>query len=125
MERTGAVLDDVSNYLLKDEAKTVDATFIVNGFNYAGRGQSQGQVFVRLKDWRQRTSADLSAKALISRISEHFSSYKDATIIPVRPRADDQGVALDRGSIDSVAQGPAAVPGQPDDAREPDDAGHV
>jgi hydrophobe/amphiphile efflux-1 (HAE1) family protein len=85
MERTGAVLDDVSNYLLKDESRMVDATFIVNGFNYAGRGQSQGQVFVRLKDWSQRSAADLSAKALIGRISQHFANYKDATIIPVNP----------------------------------------
>src|SRR5712672_2672006 len=68
--RTGVALDDVSNYLLKDEAKTVAATFILNGFNYAGRGQSQGMVFVRLKDWSERTSADLSADALISRISQ-------------------------------------------------------
>ncbi len=85
MERTGHALDDVSEYLLKDEAKMVDATFIVNGLNYAGRGQSQGQVFVRLKDWSQRAAPDLSAKALISRISEHFAAYKDATVIPVNP----------------------------------------
>ncbi len=85
MGRTGAVLDDVSDYLLKDEAKMVDATFVVNGNNFAGRGQSQGLVFVRLKDWSERTSADLSARALISRIARHFSSYKDASIIPVNP----------------------------------------
>jgi multidrug efflux pump len=83
--RTGVALDDVSNYLLKDEAKMVDATFIVNGFNYAGRGQSQGMVFVRLKDWSERTAPDLSASALINRISQHFSSYKDASIVPVNP----------------------------------------
>jgi hydrophobe/amphiphile efflux-1 (HAE1) family protein len=85
MGRTGAVLDDVSDYLLKDEAKMVDATFVVNGNNFAGRGQSQGLVFVRLKDWSERTSAGLSARALISRIARHFSSYKDASIIPVNP----------------------------------------
>ncbi|HEV7618483.1 MAG TPA: efflux RND transporter permease subunit, partial [Burkholderiaceae bacterium] len=83
--RTGVALDDVSNYLLKDESKMVDATFIVNGFNYAGRGQSQGMVFVRLKDWSERTAPDLSAAALINRISQHFSTYKDASIVPVNP----------------------------------------
>jgi len=50
-ERTGIALDDVSNYLLKQESKTVAATFIVNGYNFAGRGQNQGQIFVQLKDW--------------------------------------------------------------------------
>jgi hydrophobe/amphiphile efflux-1 (HAE1) family protein len=85
LERTGAVLDDVSNYLLKDEAKMVDATFIVNGNNNAGRGQSQGQLFVRLKDWSLRASPDLTAQALSDRISKRFASYKDAVIFPSSP----------------------------------------
>src|SRR6267143_1314289 len=84
-ERTGIALDDVSNYLLKQESKTVAATFIVNGNNFAGRGQNQGQIFVQLKDWSQRTSNDLSVQALTGRISKQFGSYKDATITPVNP----------------------------------------
>ena len=84
-ERTGGVLADVSDYLLKNEARMVDSTFQVNGNNFAGRGQSQGLVFVRLKDWSERTSPDLSASALIGRIAKHFASYKDAGIIPVNP----------------------------------------
>src|SRR6202165_1937240 len=59
-QRTGVVLDDVSQYLLKQEAASVDAAFIVNGNNFAGRGQSQGMVFVHLKDWAQRTAANQS-----------------------------------------------------------------
>ncbi|MFZ6644349.1 efflux RND transporter permease subunit [Undibacterium sp. TJN25] len=83
--RTGAVLDRVSEYLLKDEADVVDATFIVNGFNNAGRGQNQGQLFVRLKDWDQRPSAHLSAKALSARIAQHFAADKSAIITPISP----------------------------------------
>jgi hydrophobe/amphiphile efflux-1 (HAE1) family protein len=83
--RTGAVLNEVSNYLLKNEAAMVDATFIVNGFNNAGRGQNQGQLFVRFKDWSQRTKPDLSAKALSDRILKHFASNKDAVIVPISP----------------------------------------
>lgn len=83
--RTGAVLDEVSNYLLKDEAAMVDATFIVNGNNNAGRGQNQGQLFVRLKDWSQRTKSDLTAKALSDRITKHFATNKDAVIVPISP----------------------------------------
>src|SRR5882762_7063441 len=83
--RTGAALGDVSNYLLTQENKMVEATFMVNGFNFAGRGQNQGQLFVQLKDWSQRTSPDLSVQALIGRVSQHFASYKDATITPINP----------------------------------------
>jgi len=83
--RTQAALDDVSQYLLHDEARMVDATFQVNGNNSAGRGQTQGQVFVRLKDWSQRSSADLTAQALVDRLNRHFASYKDATILAFNP----------------------------------------
>jgi hydrophobe/amphiphile efflux-1 (HAE1) family protein len=84
-ERTGAVLDDVSNYLLKDEAAMVDATFIVNGNAAAGRGQNQGQIFVRLKDWSQRTRPDLTVDALSNRIAKRFAGYQDAIIFPNSP----------------------------------------
>jgi multidrug efflux pump len=83
--RTGAALGDVGNYLLTQENKMVAATFMVNGFNFAGRGQNQGQLFVQLKDWSQRTSPDLSVQALIGRVSQHFASYRDASITPINP----------------------------------------
>jgi multidrug efflux pump len=84
-EQTGLVLDDVSHYLLGQEAASVQAAFIVNGNNFSGRGQSQGQVYVLLKDWSQRTKADQTVQALLSRIAKHFAGYKDATISPVNP----------------------------------------
>jgi hydrophobe/amphiphile efflux-1 (HAE1) family protein len=84
-QRTGVVLDDISQYLLKQESASVDAAFIVNGNNFAGRGQTQGMVFVHLKDWSQRTAADQSVQALIARTAKHFATYQDATITPVNP----------------------------------------
>ncbi|MDB5824128.1 MAG: multidrug efflux transporter permease [Herminiimonas sp.] len=84
-ERTGAALDAVDSYLLKDEAAMVDATFMVNGYNSFGRGQNQGQLFVRLKDWGARTDPKLSAQALSDRVTSHFASYKDAIVTPTSP----------------------------------------
>src|ERR1700693_1290821 len=84
-QRTGVALDDVSQYLLQQEAASVDAAFIVNGNNFAGRGQSQGMVFVHLKDWARRTAANQSVGALISRTNAHFAAYKDAAINAVNP----------------------------------------
>jgi multidrug efflux pump len=83
--RTQAALDDVSAYLSQQEARMVDANFQINGFNFAGRGQSQAMVFVRLKDWGQRSSSDLTAQALVNRVNAHFAVYKDATIVAVNP----------------------------------------
>ncbi len=84
-ERTQAVLDEVSNYLLTDEKAMVDATFEVDGFNFAGRGQNSGLVFVRLKDYSQRTASNLKVQALIGRLFRRYGNYKNAVIIPINP----------------------------------------
>jgi multidrug efflux pump len=85
LERTQKVLDDVSDYLLNTEKEVVDSTFEIVGFNFAGRGQNSGLVFVRLKDWDERAAAKDKVQALIGRIFAHFSTYKNAVIIPINP----------------------------------------
>jgi len=84
-QRTQAVLDDVSRYLLNDEKDVVEAAFSVVGFNFAGRGQNSGLVFVRLKDWEVRTRADQKVRALVGRTFGKFGAYKGALIIPINP----------------------------------------
>jgi hydrophobe/amphiphile efflux-1 (HAE1) family protein len=84
-QRTGVVLDDVSQYLLTQETAAVDAAFIINGNNFSGRGQSQGMVYVHLKDWGERTAKGQTVQAVIDRTSAHFAAYKDATIVAVNP----------------------------------------
>jgi len=83
--RTQAVLDDVTGYLRQDESRMVEGVFEVAGFNFAGRGQTQGLLFVRLKDWSERKAVDLKLQALVGRLAGHFASYKDAVIIPINP----------------------------------------
>jgi multidrug efflux pump len=82
---TAQALADVSDYLLHQESKMVDAVFTINGSNYAGRGQNQGQIFVHFRDWSQRTTADLSAAALIKRVTARFATYGEAIVTPVNP----------------------------------------
>ena len=83
--RTGQVLDEISQYLLRDEKAMVDATFTVNGNNNAGRSQSQGQIFVRLKDWDDRKDEELGVDALSDRIKKRFSASNVAIIFPTSP----------------------------------------
>lgn len=85
LERTQKVLDDVSDYLLNTEKEVVESTFEIAGFNFAGRGQNSGLVFVRLKDWEERKAAKDKVQALIGRLFAHFSTYKNAVIIPINP----------------------------------------
>jgi hydrophobe/amphiphile efflux-1 (HAE1) family protein len=81
--QTASVLEDVSQYLLKNESGVVDAVFQIIGFNFAGRGQNQGLLFVHFRDFSVRNSPDLKVQALTSRVSQHFASYKAAVIIPI------------------------------------------
>jgi multidrug efflux pump len=83
--RTGRVLDEISQYLLREEKGMVTATFTVNGNNNAGRSQSQGQIFVRLKDWDERKDEELGVEALSNRIKKRFASSNVAIIFPTSP----------------------------------------
>ena len=85
LERTGAVLDEISAYLLKDEAAMVDATMMINGANSNGRGQNLGRLFVRLKPWGERKDAKLAVSALGARIAARYGAYQGALITPIEP----------------------------------------
>jgi multidrug efflux pump len=86
-ERTGRVLQEINDYLLKDEGRMVDGAFQVNGFNFAGRGQSQGLLFVHFRPFDQRTTANLRVQALVGRLAKRFAAYQDAVIVPINPPA--------------------------------------
>jgi multidrug efflux pump len=83
--RTQRVLDDITDYLQQNESASVESTFEVTGFNFAGRGQNSGLVFVRMKEWGLRPGPDLKIQALIGRVFRRFAPYKDANIIPINP----------------------------------------
>ena len=83
--RTQAVLDDVANYLLMHESASVAGVLEIMGFNFAGRGQNSGLMFVRMKDWGLRPSEDLKVQALIKRLSERYTGYKEASVIAINP----------------------------------------
>jgi multidrug efflux pump len=83
-ERTQDVLDKMRDYLLVTEGATVKSVFTVNGFNFAGRGQSSGLGFILLKPWDER-SAENSVFALAKRAQAHFSSFRDSMSFAVVP----------------------------------------
>jgi multidrug efflux pump len=83
--RTGVILDQISDYLRKDESAMVDGTFTVNGSAVAGRGQSQGQLFVHFKDWSERDRPELTVQALSDRINKRFGGSSQAIIFALAP----------------------------------------
>ncbi|MGK3115701.1 efflux RND transporter permease subunit [Candidatus Pantoea formicae] len=86
-QRTQQVINDLNDYLQKNEASVVTTTFGVAGFNFAGRGQSNAMAFVRLKDWGDRTHSGQSVQDLANRVMAHFANYKNAKIFAMVPPA--------------------------------------
>jgi multidrug efflux pump len=86
-ERSQAILTQVANHYLKDEKDAVRAVFTVSGFGFAGSGQNAGIAFVRLKDFKERRSANLKAPAIVGRAMKVFSQIRDAQVFAVVPPA--------------------------------------
>ena len=86
-QRTWDVLEEVNDYLTLEEGDVVDAVMMVNGFNFAGRGQNSGMAFVRLKPWEERTGDVTDAFSLAERASARFAQIKDANVFAFIPPA--------------------------------------
>lgn len=86
-ERNQAVLDEMRDYLLQDEAQVVESAYTVNGFNFAGRGQNSGMLFIGLKPWEERGGDDTSIFSLAKRIQARAAQIKDGNVIAIVPPA--------------------------------------
>ncbi|EPM45781.1 efflux RND transporter permease subunit [Pseudomonas syringae] len=83
-ERTQEVIDNMREYLLTKESGAVKSVFSVNGFNFAGRGQSSAIAFVMLKPWEER-DAENSVFKLAARAQGYFFSLRDAMVFAIVP----------------------------------------
>ena len=86
-ERTLKVIEQMEQHFLEKETKTVESLITVAGFSFAGRGQNMGLSFVKLKNWDDRKSPDLKAKAVAGRAMGAFSSIKDGMVFAFAPPA--------------------------------------
>ncbi len=86
-ERNQAVLDEMRDYLLQDETAVVESAYTVNGFNFAGRGQNSGMLFIGLKPWEERGGDDTSIFSLAKRIQARAAQIKDGNVIAIVPPA--------------------------------------
>ncbi|WP_374473000.1 efflux RND transporter permease subunit [Arenimonas sp.] len=84
-ERTQKVMEQVESHYLRNEAEHIESTFAVQGFSFAGSGQNNGMVFVKLKEWDERTSDEASVDAMVGRAMGAFSQIKDAMVFALAP----------------------------------------
>lgn len=86
-ERTLKVMQQVEQHYLENEKRSVDSLFTVQGIGFGGGGQNTGVAFVSLKDWTERPTEDLSAKAVAGRAMRAFSQIRDALVFAFPPPA--------------------------------------
>ncbi|PRY75500.1 multidrug efflux pump [Yoonia maritima] len=84
---TLAVVKDVEDYLLNDESEAVEATFVAMGFGFSGSGQNAAMIFIKLRDFAERTDANLSATAVAARANAKFGSSRAGQIMFMQPPA--------------------------------------
>ncbi|MBL9058917.1 MAG: efflux RND transporter permease subunit [Mangrovicoccus sp.] len=86
-ERTLAVVEQVEQYFLTQEADSVESVFGVVGFSFGGSGQNMGLAFVKLKDWDERPGPANSAQAIAGRAFGALMGIRDAMVFPIVPPA--------------------------------------
>ncbi|PTL78079.1 efflux RND transporter permease subunit [Vitiosangium sp. GDMCC 1.1324] len=87
LEKTTEVLQKVSDHYLTQEKDAVESVMAIGGFSFGGRGQNAGLAFVKLKDWSERESPALKAKALVGRAMGVFSQIKEGMVFAFVPPA--------------------------------------
>lgn len=94
LDRTGKVIDTMTNYFLNKEKDSVESIFTVAGFSFTGVGQNAGLAFVKLKDWSARTTPETQIGNIIQRGMALNMIVKDASyIMPLQlPAMPELGV---------------------------------
>lgn len=82
--QTEAAVKSVEDYLLTEEADTVENVFATLGFSFSGSGQNAAQIFIKLKDFDERTDA---ASALADRANKKFANSRLGQILVLQPPA--------------------------------------
>ncbi|MBP6190836.1 MAG: efflux RND transporter permease subunit [Acinetobacter sp.] len=95
LERTIAANTALTEHYLKQEEKHVASIFTVAGFSFTGVAQNAGIGFVRLKDWKERTTPESQIGAIIQRAMPLNMTVKDvAYIFPIQlPAMPELGIA--------------------------------
>ena len=85
LEQTGEVIKYIDNYFTENEKEAVETLFAITGFGFSGRSQSNGMMFIRLKDWGLRDREDQRAKAIAQRAMGALSGIRNAMVFVFQP----------------------------------------
>ncbi|ARJ42829.1 aminoglycoside/multidrug transporter subunit AcrD [Pantoea alhagi] len=86
-QQTLKVVEKVENYYLTHEKENIESVFATVGSGPGGNGQNVARLFVRLKNWEERTDADRTSFAIIERATKAFRNIQEARVIASSPPA--------------------------------------
>jgi len=87
LEQTQAVVSQAQRHFLEDQKDAVEAVMGGAGMGFAGRGQNQAMMFIKLKDWDLRNKPGLRAKDVAGKAMRALSGIKGAIIFAFPPPA--------------------------------------
>ncbi len=107
LEQTKKVVSQVQRHFEENEKEAVESCMTVSGAGFSLRAQTNGMVFVKLKDWKLRNRSDLRVKAIAGRAMGAFSQIRNAMVFAFPPPSViELGMAtgfdfqlLDRGGL--------------------------
>jgi HAE1 family hydrophobic/amphiphilic exporter-1 len=85
LEQTEKIVDAVRRHFQENEKEAVESCMTVAGIGFSGRAQTNGLVFIKLKDWHLRNRSDLKAQAIAGRASKAFSQLRNAMVFAFPP----------------------------------------
>jgi HAE1 family hydrophobic/amphiphilic exporter-1 len=85
LEQTGKVTEQVQRYFQENEKEAVESCMTISGMGFSGRGQNNGMLFVKLRDWKLRNRRDLKAKAIAGRAMGALFQIRSALVFTFPP----------------------------------------
>ena len=86
-QQTLAVVREIEDYMLKNEAETVESVYVALGFSFGGSAQNRAMIFVKLRDFDLRGTEEASASAIAARANAHFERHRAGRISFMQPPA--------------------------------------
>ena len=85
LEQNLQVMNQIQDYFLQNEPEAVESCGILAGYSFAGRAQTNGMAFIKLKDWKLRDRPELKVMAVAGRAMRAFSQIRNARIFVFPP----------------------------------------
>jgi HAE1 family hydrophobic/amphiphilic exporter-1 len=85
LEQTKAVASDIARHFEEHEKEAVESSMTISGIGFAGRAQTNGLVFIKLKDWHLRNRPDLRVRAIAERATKAFAKIRNALVFAFPP----------------------------------------